>query len=84
MQWVKALFSSRSLVSWKDKAKARRLENKALKKRLQELTESRDKWKLKAQQRQAELEQTKQQLKTVSSCSEIKKTREDSAQISPL
>jgi regulator of replication initiation timing len=84
MQWFQKLFSSRSSVSWKDKAKARRLENKALKKRIQELTESREKWKLKAQQRQAELEQTKQQLKNGPSRSEIKKKRESRAQISPL
>ena len=62
MQLFQQFFSSRSSMSWKDKAKDRRLENKALKKRLQELTTSRDKWKVKAQQRQAELEQTKQQL----------------------
>ena len=62
MPLFQQFFSSRPSLSWKDKAKDRRLENKALKKRLQELTTSRDTWKVKAQQRQAELEQTKQQL----------------------
>jgi regulator of replication initiation timing len=33
---------------WKEKAKTRRLENKKLKKRINELLESRDKWKEKA------------------------------------
>ena len=62
MQLFQQFFSSRASMSWKDKAKELRLENKALKKRIQELTTSREKWKLKAQQRQAELGQTKQQL----------------------
>ena len=62
MPLFQQFFSSRSSMSWKDKAKDRRLENKALKKRLQELTTSREKWKLQAQQRQAELEQMTQQL----------------------
>ncbi len=42
-----------SLRSWKEKAIARRQENEALKKRIIELTQSRDAWRLKAQIQQA-------------------------------
>jgi Txe/YoeB family toxin of Txe-Axe toxin-antitoxin module len=38
-----------SLQNWKAKALARRQENKALKKRIGELIQSRDAWKIKAQ-----------------------------------
>lgn len=38
----------KSLWAWKEKAKERRSENKALKKRIQELTESRDMWRARA------------------------------------
>ena len=38
-----------SLRCWKEKAIARRQENEALKKRIIELTQSRDAWRLKAQ-----------------------------------
>ena len=38
-----------SVRGWKDKAIARRRENDALKKRIIELTQSRDAWRLKAQ-----------------------------------
>ena len=44
-----------SLGQWKAKAIARRQENEALKKRIVELTQSRDAWKLKAQQHLAEV-----------------------------
>lgn len=43
-----------SLRRWKAKAIARRQENEALKKRIVELTQSRDAWRLKAQQHLAE------------------------------
>ena len=38
----------KSLLRWKVKAKERRSENKALKKRIHELTESRDMWRARA------------------------------------
>lgn len=44
-----------ALAQWKAKAIARRQENEALKKRIVELTQSRDAWKLKAQQHLAEV-----------------------------
>lgn len=44
-----------SLRDWKAKAIARRQENEALKKRIVELTQSRDAWKLKAQTHLAEV-----------------------------
>jgi hypothetical protein len=44
-----------SLRHWKAKAIARRQENEALKKRIVELTQSRDAWKLKAQQHLTEV-----------------------------
>ena len=45
----------KSLQQWKAKAIARRQENEALKKRIVELTQSRDAWKLKAQQHLADV-----------------------------
>jgi hypothetical protein len=44
-----------SLRAWKAKAMARRQEVEALKKRILELTQSRDAWKAKAQTNQAQL-----------------------------
>ena len=44
-----------SLRKWKTKAIARRQENEALKKRIVELTQSRDAWKLNAQRHLAEV-----------------------------
>ena len=44
----------KSLQEWKAKAIARRHENVALKKRMAELTDSRDAWKIRAQQYEAE------------------------------
>ena len=38
----------KSFKKWKDKAVKRRYENKALKKRIEELTESRDMWRARA------------------------------------
>ena len=47
---------SRFRFLWKAKAKSRRLENKLLKQRIKELTQSRDMWKKKAKDRRAALE----------------------------
>lgn len=44
-----------SLRRWKAKAIARRHENKALKKRLRELTRNRDAWKAKAQSKPSQV-----------------------------
>lgn len=43
----------KSLKKWKDKAMERRLDNKALKKRIQELTESRDMWRKRALEKES-------------------------------
>jgi len=58
------------LITWKKKAVERRLENKELKKRIEELKTSRDRWKEKAQtarmvseQVQTENEKIKKQVK---------------------
>ena len=45
--------------AWKSKAKERRLNNKALKKRIKELTHSRDVWKNKYQKEQRTNEELK-------------------------
>ena len=44
-----------SLCNWKKKAIARRAQVEALKKRVVELTQSRDEWKVKAQARQTKI-----------------------------
>jgi hypothetical protein len=52
-------------INWKDRAKNRRIENKALKKRIKELTISRDKWKIKAQYFQKKYEDASNSLKSL-------------------
>ena len=44
-------------INWKERATSRRLENKSLKKRIKELTISRDVWKEKAIERKAVITQ---------------------------
>jgi len=48
--------------NWKEKAKARRLEIKALKKRIEELSYSRDNWKNKAETFKIELKEEKKKI----------------------
>ena len=50
---------------WEIRAKERRLENKQLKKRIKELTFSRDEWKVKAMKRKEELDEVNQKLLVV-------------------
>ena len=50
---------------WYTKAIERRLENKSLKKRIKELTFSRDGWKIKAQDFQEKLETATKKLKSL-------------------
>ena len=47
---------------WEICAKERRLENKQLKKRIKELTFSRDEWKVKAMKRKEDLDELTQKL----------------------
>ena len=47
---------------WEVRAKERRLENKQLKKRIKELTFSRDEWKVKAMKRKENLDELNQKL----------------------
>jgi len=47
---------------WEIRAKERRLENKQLKKRIKELTFSRDEWKVKAMKRKEDLDELTQKL----------------------
>ena len=47
---------------WEVRAKERRLENKQLKKRIKELTFSRDEWKVKAMNRKESLDELNQKL----------------------
>jgi len=47
---------------WEIRAKERRLENKQLKKRIKELTFSRDEWKVKATKRKESLDELNQKL----------------------
>lgn len=54
-----------SYINWEDRAKNRRIENKALKKRIKELTESRNKWKDKTQLYQEHYETASQKLKSL-------------------
>lgn len=52
-------------IEWETRAKARRLENKELKKRIKELTISRDFWKVRAMQRKESLDELNQKLLAV-------------------
>jgi len=52
-------------IEWETRAKERRLENKQLKKRIKELTLSRDFWKVKALERKGRLEELNQKLLVV-------------------
>ena len=47
---------------WEIRAKERRIENKQLKKRIKELTFSRDEWKVKATKRKESLDELNQKL----------------------
>ncbi len=47
-------------IEWETRAKERRLENKQLKKRIKELTFSRDEWKVKAMKRKESLDELNQ------------------------
>ncbi len=49
-------------IEWETRAKERRLENKQLKKRIKELTFSRDEWKVKAMKRKESLDELNQKL----------------------
>lgn len=51
--------------TWKGKAMLRRLQNKILKSRVKELTDSRDKWKEKAQKYQQQCNETNEKLKSI-------------------
>ncbi len=50
---------------WEIRAKERRLENKQLKKRIKELTFSRDEWKVKAMKRKEDFDELNQKLLVV-------------------
>ena len=50
---------------WEERAKERRLENKQLKKRIKELTFSRDEWKVKAMKRKEDFDELNQKLLVV-------------------
>ena len=50
---------------WEVRAKERRLENKQLKKRIKELTFSRDEWKVKAMKRKEDFDELNQKLLVV-------------------
>ena len=52
-------------VDWEMRAKERRLENKQLKKRIKELTFSRDEWKVKAMKRKEDFDELNQKLLVV-------------------
>lgn len=52
-------------IEWEIRAKERRIENKQLKKRIKELTLSRDEWKVKAMKRKESLDELNQKLLTV-------------------
>ena len=49
-------------IEWEIRAKERRVENKQLKKRIKELTLSRDEWKIKAMKRKESLDELNQKL----------------------
>ena len=50
---------------WEIRSKERRLENKQLKKRIKELTFSRDEWKVKAMKRKEDFDELNQKLLVV-------------------
>jgi hypothetical protein len=52
-------------IDWKDRAIERRYENKRLKKRIKELTLSRDTWREKAIERKEGITQLKQQVQLI-------------------
>ena len=52
-------------IEWETRAKERRLENKQLKKRIKEITYSRDFWKVKAMERKESLDELNQKLLAV-------------------
>lgn len=52
-------------IAWEERAKERRLENKRLKKKIKELTVSRDFWKTKAMARKSNLDELNKKLATV-------------------
>lgn len=52
-------------INWETRAKDRRIENKALKKRIKELTHSRDSWKNKYIQTKASLKAVQKKVETV-------------------
>jgi len=52
-------------IAWEERAKERRLENKRLKKKIKELTVSRDFWKTKAMARKFNLDELNKKLATV-------------------
>lgn len=52
-------------IEWEVRAKERRIENKKLKKKIKELTISRDDWKVKAIERKENLDEMKQKLALV-------------------
>lgn len=52
-------------IEWEIRAKERRIENKQLKKRIKELTFSRDEWKIKAMKRKESLDELNQKLLVV-------------------
>lgn len=52
-------------IAWEERAKERRLENKRLKKKIKELTVSRDFWKTKAMARKSNLDELNKKLSTV-------------------
>ena len=54
-------------IDWRQRSQERRVENKALKKRIKELVISRDGWKGKAMKSQQELEGANQKLKSLES-----------------
>ena len=52
-------------IEWETRAKERRLENKQLKKRIKELTLSRDFWKVKAMERKESFDELNQKMLVV-------------------
>lgn len=52
-------------INWETRAKDRRIENKALKKRIKELTYSRDSWKNKYIQTKSSLQAVQKKVETV-------------------
>ena len=52
-------------IEWETRAKERRIENKELKKRIKELTVSRDFWKVKAMERKESFDELNQKMLVV-------------------